>query len=73
MAGRTGHLATFDWKTGTLHAELQVQETCRDITYVAFETSTKEKLMSVYLDFCKITPSLPSLKKNMFLFMTTME
>ncbi len=42
MAGRTGHLATFDWKTGTLHAELQVQETCRDITYVASDFSTKK-------------------------------
>ena len=31
-----GHIAVFDWQTGTLHAELQVQETCRDITYVFF-------------------------------------
>jgi hypothetical protein len=29
-----GHAATFDWLTGTLHAELQLQETCRDITCV---------------------------------------
>ncbi|KAI9567946.1 hypothetical protein HD554DRAFT_1990679, partial [Boletus coccyginus] len=28
----TGHLATLDWQTGTMHAELQLQETCRDIT-----------------------------------------
>ena len=34
IAGRTGHVATFDWMTGTLHSELQLQETCRDITYV---------------------------------------
>jgi U3 small nucleolar RNA-associated protein 7 len=34
IAGRTGHVATFDWLTGTLHSELQLQETCRDITSV---------------------------------------
>ena len=34
IAGRNGHVATFDWMTGTLHSELQLQETCRDITYV---------------------------------------
>lgn len=33
IAGRTGHVSTFDWQTGTVHAELQLQETCRDITY----------------------------------------
>ena len=33
IMGRTGHVATFDWMTGTLHSELQLQETCRDITY----------------------------------------
>ncbi|KAG6819549.1 hypothetical protein H0H93_010795 [Arthromyces matolae] len=34
VAGRTGHVATFDWLTGTLHSELQLQETCRDITFL---------------------------------------
>ena len=34
IVGNTGHVATFDWQTGTIHAELQLQETCRDITYV---------------------------------------
>jgi hypothetical protein len=34
VVGKTGHVATFDWQTGTLHAELHLQETCRDITYV---------------------------------------
>ena len=24
----------FDWQMGTIHAELQLQETCRDITFV---------------------------------------
>jgi hypothetical protein len=32
--GKSGHVATFDWMTGTLHSELQLKETCRDITYV---------------------------------------
>lgn len=34
IVGRKGHVATFDWQTGTMHAELQLQETCRDITSV---------------------------------------
>ncbi|KAG6816717.1 hypothetical protein H0H87_003577 [Tephrocybe sp. NHM501043] len=34
IAGRSGHVATFDWLTGTLHSELQLQETCRDITFL---------------------------------------
>ncbi|EEB95317.1 hypothetical protein MPER_05728 [Moniliophthora perniciosa FA553] len=32
IAGKTGHVATFDWQTGTVHTELQLQESCRDIT-----------------------------------------
>jgi U3 small nucleolar RNA-associated protein 7 len=32
--GQKGHIATFDWQTGTMLSELQLQETCRDITYV---------------------------------------
>ncbi|KAK7457051.1 putative U3 small nucleolar RNA-associated protein 7 [Stygiomarasmius scandens] len=34
IVGKTGHAATFDWQTGTLHTELQLQETCRDITFL---------------------------------------
>ncbi|KAF8884163.1 WD40-repeat-containing domain protein [Infundibulicybe gibba] len=34
IIGRTGHAATFDWQTGLLHTELQLQETCRDITFL---------------------------------------
>ncbi|KAF9488792.1 BING4CT-domain-containing protein [Pleurotus eryngii] len=34
IVGRDGHAATFDWLTGQLHAELQLQETCRDITFL---------------------------------------
>ncbi|KAJ7176566.1 BING4CT-domain-containing protein [Mycena filopes] len=34
IVGSMGHASTFDWQTGTLHAELQLQETCRDITFL---------------------------------------
>ena len=34
IAGKKGHVATFDWQTGTLHSELQLKETVRDITYI---------------------------------------
>ncbi|KAI0368542.1 BING4CT-domain-containing protein [Pilatotrama ljubarskyi] len=34
VVGKKGHVATFDWQTGTLHAELQLRETCRDITFL---------------------------------------
>ncbi|KAI0339331.1 BING4CT-domain-containing protein [Trametopsis cervina] len=34
IVGRKGHVATFDWQTGTLHSELQLRETCRDITFL---------------------------------------
>lgn len=32
IAGKKGHVASFDWRTGTLHSELQLQETVRDVT-----------------------------------------
>ncbi|KIY63799.1 BING4CT-domain-containing protein [Cylindrobasidium torrendii FP15055 ss-10] len=38
IAGSTGHVATFDWQSGTLHTELQLQETCRDITFLHDES-----------------------------------
>lgn len=34
IVGNAGHVATFDWQTGAIHAELQLEETCRDITCV---------------------------------------
>ena len=34
MVGRRGHLASVDWMTGSIHAEIQLKETCRDVTYV---------------------------------------
>ncbi|TFK45254.1 BING4CT-domain-containing protein [Heliocybe sulcata] len=38
VMGRKGHVATFDWQTGTLHTELQLQETCRDIAFLHSHT-----------------------------------
>jgi U3 small nucleolar RNA-associated protein 7 len=32
MIGRRGHLASVDWMTGSVHAEIQLKETCRDVT-----------------------------------------
>jgi U3 small nucleolar RNA-associated protein 7 len=32
MVGRRGHLASVDWMTGSVHAEIQLKETCRDVT-----------------------------------------
>lgn len=32
IVGKNGHVASFDWQTGTMHAELQLRETCRDFT-----------------------------------------
>ncbi|KAH9914178.1 BING4CT-domain-containing protein [Epithele typhae] len=34
LVGKKGHVATFDWQAGTLHTELQLRETCRDITFL---------------------------------------
>ena len=31
IVGKTGHVASFDWQTGTMHAELQLRESCRAI------------------------------------------
>lgn len=38
IAGRQGHVTTFDWQTATVHAELQLKETCRDITFLQDHT-----------------------------------
>ncbi|KZV85319.1 WD40 repeat-like protein [Exidia glandulosa HHB12029] len=34
IVGKNGHVATFDWQSGTLHSEIQLRETCRDITFL---------------------------------------
>jgi U3 small nucleolar RNA-associated protein 7 len=42
VVGQKGHVSTFDWHAGIIHSELQLRETCRDITYV----------LSVFPDKC---------------------
>eukprot|EP00039_Didymoeca_costata_P010180 m.136353 g.136353 ORF g.136353 m.136353 type:complete len:549 (+) comp14730_c0_seq5:39-1685(+) len=34
LGGRKGHVASFDWKTGTLGCEIQLAETVRDVTWL---------------------------------------
>ncbi|KAG8979721.1 Small subunit (SSU) processome component [Tulasnella sp. JGI-2019a] len=34
IVGKNGHVATFDWQVGKLHCELQLGETCRDVTFL---------------------------------------
>ncbi|KAF9010004.1 WD40-repeat-containing domain protein [Cyathus striatus] len=51
IIGRNGHAATFDWQTGTLHTELQLQETCRDITFLqdhSFFAVAQKKYVFIY-------------------------
>ncbi|KAH9475805.1 putative U3 small nucleolar RNA-associated protein 7 [Psilocybe cubensis] len=51
IAGRNGHVSTFDWQTGTIHAELQLQETCRDITFLqdhSFFAVAQKKYVFIY-------------------------
>ena len=43
VVGKKGHVATFDWQAGTLHTELQLQETCRDITLVTISLFAWDK------------------------------
>ncbi|OAX41814.1 BING4CT-domain-containing protein [Rhizopogon vinicolor AM-OR11-026] len=51
IVGTMGHVATFDWQTGTMHAELQLQETCRDITFLqdqSFFAVAQKKYVFIY-------------------------
>ncbi|KAG1843050.1 WD40-repeat-containing domain protein [Suillus subluteus] len=51
VVGNMGHVATFDWQTGTMHAELQLQETCRDITFLqdqSFFAVAQKKYVFIY-------------------------
>ncbi|KAG2368986.1 BING4CT-domain-containing protein [Suillus spraguei] len=51
IVGSLGHVATFDWQTGTMHAELQLQETCRDITFLqdqSFFAVAQKKYVFIY-------------------------
>ena len=38
MAGRKGHIGTFDWHSGRLHAEIQLKETVRAIRWLHDES-----------------------------------
>ena len=38
IAGRKGHVATFDWHSGRLHAEIQLRETARAIRWLHDES-----------------------------------
>jgi U3 small nucleolar RNA-associated protein 7 len=49
VVGQRGHVATFDWQTGTMHSELQLRETCRDITYVLFLVLKRGLIPSSFL------------------------
>jgi U3 small nucleolar RNA-associated protein 7 len=69
VVGQKGHVATFDWQTGTMHSELQLQETCRDITYVLFQFSGVGLSPLV---FCRIIHNMQSRKRNTFSSMTVM-
>jgi U3 small nucleolar RNA-associated protein 7 len=66
IVGKKGHVATFDWQTGAMHSELQLQETCRDITYVLFWFTTVHLLPPVS---CRIIHNMQWRKRNMFSFM----
>lgn len=38
IASAKGHIATFDWQTGTLHSEIQLKEAVRDIKFLQSES-----------------------------------
>lgn len=66
IVGRSGHVATFDWQTGALHAELQLQETCRDITYVLYHLFPELSHTYSAVDFYMINHISLWHRKNMY-------
>jgi hypothetical protein len=77
IVGNSGHVAAFDWQRGTLHTELQLKETCRDITYafIYFLITPPHRLTGspfAMAGFCLITHILLSLKRNTCLSTTEM-
>lgn len=51
LAGRAGHLASFDWQTGKLGCEIQVRETVRDATWLhndSFFATAQKKNVFIY-------------------------
>ncbi|KAL8277687.1 hypothetical protein RQP46_009960 [Phenoliferia psychrophenolica] len=51
IAGRKGHVATFDWHSGRLHAELHLRETVRSIRWLhdeSFFAVAQKKYVYIY-------------------------
>lgn len=51
LAGRKGHVATFDWQSGRLHSELQLGETVRSIKWLhdeSFYAVAQKKYVYIY-------------------------
>lgn len=51
IAGRKGHVATFDWQSGRLHSELQLGETVRSIKWLhdeSFYAVAQKKYVYIY-------------------------
>lgn len=51
IAGRKGHVGTFDWQTGTLHTELHLRETARAIRWLhdeSFFAVAQKKYVYIY-------------------------
>jgi U3 small nucleolar RNA-associated protein 7 len=38
LGGKKGHVAAFDWRTGTLHGEIHLRETVRDVRWLHNES-----------------------------------
>lgn len=51
IAGRKGHVATFDWHTGKLGTEVQLKETVRDVCWLhnaSFFAAAQKKYVYIY-------------------------
>ncbi|GAW04938.1 BING4CT-domain-containing protein [Lentinula edodes] len=51
IAGRTGHVASFDTLTGAVHSELQLGETCSDVVFLqdhSFYAVAQQKYVFIY-------------------------
>ncbi len=66
VVGQKGHIATFDWQTGTMLSELQLQETCRDITCVRPDLSPFPNMGLLSPVSCWIIHNTQSPKRNMY-------
>lgn len=51
IAGKKGHVAAFDWRLGTLHCELNLNETIHDVKYLhnnQFFATAQKKFVFIY-------------------------